>query len=120
MFTWHVPKYEDYVKTPLEQAATIELKTGLKVRSLFTNAIREYAKMVQANVEEGDIEFYFVAFWCMLHGFISGNNNTILSYMHENPMELKDQILAFVLERMAHLVVTDHRKPSLKRQGRAS
>lgn len=108
MFTWHVPKYEDYIKTPLEQAATIELSAGLKVRTLFLKAIREYAGTHEFLVEEGDIEFYFVVFWSVLHGFISGNNNTILSYMHDNPMGLKERVLEFVLEKMAFSIISGY------------
>ena len=35
MFTWHVPKFKDYVGTPMEPAAKIELETALRVSEIF-------------------------------------------------------------------------------------
>ncbi len=48
-----------------------------------------------ANVTENEIKFYFVIFWSMLHGYIAGCNNTILTYMHDEPLQLKNKILEF-------------------------
>ncbi|MBU0993936.1 MAG: TetR/AcrR family transcriptional regulator [Proteobacteria bacterium] len=117
MFTWHVPKYEDYVGTPLENAAAIELNAGLQVRTFFLKAIREYADIHNLQVKDEDIEFYLIVFWSLLHGFIAGNNNKILSYMHDNPLGLKERILEFVLERMALSVMASYDNQSRREKG---
>jgi hypothetical protein len=40
-----------------------------------------------------------IQMWSQMHGFVAGFNNTLLDYMHENPVVLKEQLLERV---MAH------------------
>ena len=49
------------------------------------------------DITEDEIKFYLIFFWSMLHGYIAGCNNTLLTYMHDEPFQLKDQILKFML-----------------------
>jgi len=98
MFTWHVPKFKDYVGTPMEPAAKIELETALSVSELFMQAIRKTAQN-GTPMPDKDARFHMIRMWSQMHGFVAGMNNTLLDYMHENPLVLKAQLLERV---MAH------------------
>jgi AcrR family transcriptional regulator len=92
MFTWHVPKFKDYIGTPLEPAAQFELETALKVSALFIKAIQDAAPKGSSFTED-EARFHMIWMWSQMHGFIAGFNNTLMDYMHENPATLKDRIL---------------------------
>ena len=107
MFTWHVPKFEDYLGTPLEGTALVELEAGLKVRTLFLDGMKAYARSQHIQAEQEDLIFYFVLFFSMLHGFVAGNNNKLLSYVHDDPMQFKTRIIDFMMEKMVREIVWD-------------
>lgn len=95
MFTWHVPKYNDYLGTSLEPVARIELETSLQVANLSIKAIKECAGPDHTLSEE-DARFLLVYFWSTLHGYIAGLNNTLLNYMHEAPASVKEGVLDLI------------------------
>jgi AcrR family transcriptional regulator len=92
MFTWHVPKFKDYLGTPLEPVAQFELETALKVSELFMKAIKETSPE-GAPFTDDEARFHMIWMWSQMHGFVAGFNNTLLDYMHENPATLKEKIL---------------------------
>ncbi|MEW5735376.1 MAG: TetR/AcrR family transcriptional regulator [Thermodesulfobacteriota bacterium] len=92
MFTWHVPKFADYVGTDREPAARHELETALRVYELFLATARAYASGLQVEDEEA-VRFYVIYLWCTLHGYIAGINNTLLNYMHDSPATLSGDFL---------------------------
>ncbi len=96
MFTWHVPKFKDYVGTPVEGAARTELETALTVSDIFIKAVMAAG---DAKMSEDTARFHMIAMWSQMHGFIAGINNTLLDYMHEDPLGLKEQMLAEIHER---------------------
>lgn len=96
MFTWHTPKYNDYLGTPLEPSARRELEAALLVSGLYADAIKRCAPE-NAPINDDDAEFYLVYLWSFLHGFIAGMNNTMLDYMHSNPISMKDRFLEDVM-----------------------
>lgn len=98
MFTWHVPKFRDYVGTPMEPAAKIELETALRVSEVFMDAIRATAEHDEA-MPENEARFHMIRLWSQMHGFVAGLNNTLLDYMHEHPAALKERLLE---RAMAH------------------
>lgn len=95
MFTWHVPKFKDYIGTPVEDIAHEELATALGVAALATQAIKECAGPGHV-VEDRDAGFLLVTLWSTLHGYVAGINNTLLAYMHEDPLSLRDTIIEFL------------------------
>ncbi len=44
MYSWHVPKYNDYVGTPIQQVADLQLEAAMKVPATFFETIRAYAE----------------------------------------------------------------------------
>lgn len=92
MFTWHVPKYQDYVGTPMEAAAQYELEESQKVYLFFIKVVRELIETV-APATDDQIRAYIIYFWSTLHGYIAGINNQLLAYMHDNPLLLREPVL---------------------------
>ena len=92
MFTWHVPKYRDYLGTPMEEAARYELDESQKVYLFFIKAVRELIETV-APATDDQIRAYIIYFWSTLHGYIAGINNELLAYMHDNPLLLAETVL---------------------------
>jgi len=97
MFTWHVPKFKDYVGTPMEPAARTELETALTVSDIFIRAIM--AASGDNDMAKTSARFHMISMWSQMHGFIAGINNTLLDYMHEDPLALKEQMLDEMHER---------------------
>ena len=89
MFTWHVPKYNDYVGTPMEQAATAELTTALKCRDFFLRCISACLGE-DVTAKEEAIGNELVQIWSYMHGYVAGINNSLLDYMHDDPVSLKN------------------------------
>lgn len=92
MFTWHVPKYQDYVGTPMEEAAQYELEESQKVYLFAIQATKEIAETIGI-ITDCQIRSYFIYFWSTLHGYISGVNNNLLNYMHEDPLSLQQTVI---------------------------
>ena len=93
MFTWHVPKYSDYVGTEMEPTARVELETGLTVVNLFIEAIQTCATGADS-LSEDEARQLMVQLWSQAHGYVAGINNTLLDYMHDNPLGLKEHLVA--------------------------
>jgi len=92
MFTWQVPKYNDYVGTPMEKVAQHELETARKNPEFTRDLVREYlGDSVSINDEEIQIELLHN--WTHLHGYVSGINNDLLEYVIENPLSQKQQVI---------------------------
>ena len=107
MFTWHVPKYNDYVGSPMEAVAAEELATALKCADFF------YAMLAACagegfNLQQKEIRRLFVPIWSQMHGFVAGINNNLLDYLDEKPLTLKnrviDQIVATTQQEVATLI----------------
>ena len=97
MFTWHVPKYKDYIGTPMEATAKKELKTALKCSDFFVERIRACIHTDIA-IEEDEIQFELIQVWTQMHGYVSGINNTLLNYMHKDPLSMRD----ITIQRICH------------------
>ena len=87
MFTWHVPKYNDYVGSDMEPAALLELQAALKMADLFIGAIKDCASPGYF-IQEEDARRTLISIFSRFHGFIASYNNTLLQYMHSSPMDL--------------------------------
>jgi len=114
MFTWHVPKYNDYIGTPMEHAARNELMTALKVTDFSLDIIKECAGG-EHHITDEDARFYLLYVWSLLHGYISGINNTLLDYMHETPLAIKNRTLD-LMERTFRKELERY-KPKQKKAG---
>ncbi len=98
MFTWHVPKFKDYIGTPLEPTARRELEAALKVSELFVKTIQD-ASPKESPLADDEARFHMIWMWSQMHGFIAGLNNTLLEYIHEKPNLLKEKLLMHTIDR---------------------
>jgi AcrR family transcriptional regulator len=117
MFTWHVPKYNDYVGTSLEPVARLELETALKVANLSLKSIKECTGPGYI-LQEKDARFILVYIWSTLHGYIAGMNNTLLSYLHEDPGSEKVELQTLLLETLKREISTRRVKKTYGIQSR--
>ena len=106
MFTWHVPKYDDYVGTPLEDLALVELEAALENQRLLAALI--VACVGDAGpVSDDDLRFVAIRAWTQMHGYVAGLNSNIIGYMHPEPALIRNrmvgQIQACVTQEIADL-----------------
>ena len=92
MFTWHVPKYNDYVGTAMENAAYRELTAAQQCADLFLEILAACLGEDQ-HAREDDLRFEMIQIWSQMHGYVAGINNALLDYMHENPLALQTRII---------------------------
>ena len=109
MFTWHVPKYNDYVGTPMEKAAYRELTAALKCSDLFMRVI-DACLGNNPGVTEDVLRFEMIQIWSPMHGYISGVNNTLLDYMHETPRALKERAIMRLVANTKHALQAIERR----------
>ena len=102
MFTWVVPKYKDYVGTEMEPIAQVELETALKPPILFIETIKACAACSEAGTPLSDEEarIIMIQFWTQAHGYVAGINNTLMDYMHEDPLSLKERMLDTIMANL--------------------
>ncbi len=92
MFTWHVPKFNDYSGTPMESVARHELDTALKCSLFVMDLMRDYLGDSPA-IKEDALQLELIQVWSHMHGYVAGVNNTLLDYLHENPLSLKQIVI---------------------------
>jgi AcrR family transcriptional regulator len=100
MYSWHVPKYNDYVGTPLEPTARVHLETATKLHNLFIDTLMECATAGGRLLSRKEATFYIIHYWSQIHGYVAGCNNSALSYVHRDPPSLKDTHLDLLMEKL--------------------
>jgi AcrR family transcriptional regulator len=108
MFTWHVPKFEDYVGTDLEAVALVELEAALENQRLVAAVLSACS---DGPLGDDDLRFLTVWLWTQLHGYVAGINNTLLGYMHPEPLAIRARLTHHVVATMKDVLTT----PSLVR-----
>ena len=99
MYTWHVPKYNNYADTAMEPVARQQLEAAMKIPNIFSSTVKNYARDLGRHIDDDDVRFLLIHYWSALHGFIAGCSNTILSYIHEDPLSLKQEHLNHIAEK---------------------
>ncbi len=99
MYTWHVPKYNTYAGTSMEPVAKQQLEVAMKIPGIFSATIMDYAGTMDKQIKDQDVRFLLIHYWSIIHGFIAGCNNTNLSYIHEDPLSLKEKHLTGIAEK---------------------
>ena len=99
MYSWHVPKFKDYLGTSMEAVARLQLEGALKIPEIFFSTIKAYARSLDTAIADEEAVFLMVHYWSQIHGFVAGCNNTILYYLHENPVSLKEKHIDGIAEK---------------------
>lgn len=96
MFTWHVPKFNDFKGTELEALAYRELQTAMKSFNLLCEIVEDIANRY-SSVPQNDSLTYAIQLFAAIHGIVALRNNSLLNYLHENPDKVVDALLEGIL-----------------------
>lgn len=113
MFTDQVPRYDDYVGTPMEDMALVELEVALENQRLLAALI--LACVGEAVVDEEDLRFVTIRTWTQMHGYVAGVNSNIIGYMHPEPATIRDRMVARI-RASAAMEIADLRAGSSDRR----
>jgi AcrR family transcriptional regulator len=92
MFSPALPKYNDYVGTPLEELAAIEMDYSKKIIELSVDAVLAVLK-TQKTIDPAEAERRMIEIWSMLHGMISLYNSRMIDYVISKPVETYEKIV---------------------------
>lgn len=96
MFTWYVPKFNDFIGTDLEPLASAELETALKSFNLLLGIVEQIADQYGC-FKKDEARRYAIQLFVAMHGIVAFKNNTILYYVHENPDSIINPLLTGIL-----------------------
>ncbi|MFA6008351.1 MAG: TetR/AcrR family transcriptional regulator [Desulfobacteraceae bacterium] len=105
MYAWHVPKYNTYAGTDLEPVARRQLEIAMKIPDIFLETIKAYARDFGQTMSDENAVFLLIHYWSQIHGFIAGCNNTNLSYIHRDPLSLKERHLTGIADKFRNDVI---------------
>jgi AcrR family transcriptional regulator len=92
MFSPALPKYNDYVGTPLESIASIEMDYSQKIIDQSILIIVDVLGMKNA-IDPAETERRMIEIWSMLHGMISLYNSRMIDYVIKKPADTYDKIV---------------------------
>lgn len=92
MFSPALPKYNDYVGTPLEKLASVEMDYSKKIIELSVDAVLAVLK-TQKKIDPAEAERRMIEIWSMLHGMISLYNSRMIDYVITKPVETYEKIV---------------------------
>ena len=92
MFSPALPKYTDYVGTPLEALAGIEMDYSKKIIELSVSAVAAVLSR-QSNSDPAETERRMIEIWSMLHGMISLYNSRMIDYVIKKPVDTYETIV---------------------------
>lgn len=87
MFTADVPRYKQFVGTPLEPVASEVLRSSMPSSDLVICVMGEIAE-VYHNFPKEEARLQYTHWWAGAHGIVSLYNSTNLDYIHENPANI--------------------------------
>ncbi len=79
MFTRPTPKFNDYVGTPLEDLAMVELKHSMKIAHIVAETVAAVLKI--EDVESSTIKNKVMQIWSLVHGMVSLYHSNIAEYV---------------------------------------
>ncbi len=114
LFTWHVPKYNDYIGTPVEETAEKQLASALECVVFFMDILAACLDNPPDTRTEELLRQEFIIIWSQMHGYVAGINNTLLQYLHGAPLTLKEEIITRTLENTRQRIDLINSRPILK------
>jgi AcrR family transcriptional regulator len=106
MFTWDVPKYKDYIDTPVEPVAFEELNTALQSWELLKQTVVESG--IKVNASKEDMDVWITHILCSVHGIVSLFNSKITDYLLDtNVVEPDKEFLNRFVELLLNCLSKD-------------
>jgi AcrR family transcriptional regulator len=97
MFSPALPKYTDYVGTPMEGLAGIEMDYSRKIIELSVGVVSDILKL-RDPYDPAEVERRMIEVWSMLHGMISLYNSKMITYVLSRPVDTYDSIVEDLLQ----------------------
>lgn len=85
MFNWNVPKYHDYIDTPMEPIARAEKETAFHLTEMVGAVAVEIAKSTRRFTRD-DIGYLTLRLWTNLHGVVSLYNSRGMHEYESDPL----------------------------------
>jgi AcrR family transcriptional regulator len=92
MFSPALPKYNDYVGTPLENLASVEMGYSRNIIDLAMASVSDIMRQNKNN-KPAVIEMRMIEVWSMLHGMISLYNSSMIDYLTAKPVNKYESII---------------------------
>jgi len=113
MFNMSAPKYSDYIGTPLEELATREYTSSMRVFELAQKTTQEY--MESGGIELIDINKTIIVLLSFLHGIITLYNSRLLENIDPEPEKTAEEIVSLFIEIIRDLKNNEPVKEFMKR-----
>lgn len=100
MLVFDVPKFYDYIGSPSEKIAALEMEAAIKVRDFGIKVIKESGFAKGQDPETANM--LIVELLCSMHGFISINNSQIVDYLIQpGTGKISDELIDSYVELIA-------------------
>lgn len=99
MFTWDVPKFTNYMNTPLEVVAREEKDTAMHYAVLSEKAISAILKS-KGRDSADEVAFHLIRMWSGLHGFVSMHNSHGFQEYDSSPLRFQMRIIDAMLSEL--------------------
>jgi len=111
MFVGPVPQYRTLLTDDLKNTAENEFVTYMKGVNLIIDAIKQCGTS-QKPISDEEATFYLFNMWCSINGYLAGCLNSMLDYLVENPIQLREIILNQIICNFEHDLKKRMRKKS--------
>lgn len=101
MYTWDVPKFNDYVGRKEEMVAREQLEAALRNASVWEMLYEDLSKEY-VDLKPEDQWFHLAKLWAGAHGVVSLYNSKVLNYLIAPTMEVMNRYV----EQMVNLLFT--------------
>ncbi len=91
MFGRYMPRYRDFVKAGVQDAANRELAVAVEVRDLVIDVITEIGAC-SGKFGREDASLHLMQWLTGMHGIVVLHNSTALSYIHDRPAEMLETL----------------------------
>lgn len=99
MFTWEVPRYNEYIGTPMEGAAQRGLDASMKITAFSLDLYRQYLGDSPA-IDENKLRVIVIHAFTPMHGYLTATNSSVLLYEIDDPVSLKNAVIERVFNNI--------------------
>jgi AcrR family transcriptional regulator len=96
MFNMPTPKYSDYVGTPMEELATREFTSSMRVFELAQKTTKEFVE--SAEIKLIDLDRAIIIILSFMHGIITLYNSRLLKNINAHPEKMVEELVLLVIE----------------------
>ncbi len=87
-----VPRYDEYVGTPMESVARLKHEAFKKVVDFTIDLAKEYLGN-SSDINEKALQVEMINAWSHLHGYVAGVTNSVIDYLLDDPLSLKELVI---------------------------